>query len=128
MPTFLNDPPDTLYLVLFAVVVVTGAVAARNQNRKSLIPFGISLAVLLGLYLLDRLNESPREVGVHQLKEMERAANDRNADAFASHFADTFEYKGVGTARKITREQIRGGHLWDLLRQHNVTVATWDYA
>ena len=53
MPTFLSDPAPAFYLVLFGFVVVTGAIAARNQDRKSLLRFAAALAVLLIVFLID---------------------------------------------------------------------------
>ena len=47
MPTFLSDPPPGLYLILIAIAVVTGAIAARNQDRRSLTRFGVAAGVLL---------------------------------------------------------------------------------
>lgn len=128
MPTFLSDPPQTLYLVLGAVLVVTAAVAARKQDRKSLIPAGVALGVLLLLLLLDRMVESPREEAVRRLEAMVHAADARNADAFIAHVADTLEYKGMGLATTVTREQVKTSGFWHILRSNNVHVAAWDFA
>jgi hypothetical protein len=126
MPTFLSDPPQTVYLVLIGAALVTGAVFARRQDRKSLLPFGVALGLLLLVLLLDRVAESPREGAVRAVQEMVEAANHRNADALVSHVADTVEYKGADPPKPITREQLRGAE--SALRTFNVRVAVWDFS
>jgi hypothetical protein len=128
MPTLLSDPPQTLYLVLGGIVVVTAALAARRQDRKSVAAFGIALAVLLSLVLVDRAVESPREEAVRRVQEMVHAADTRNPDAFVAHLADTIEYKGVGSTVTLTREQVRNSPFWSVLRLQNVHVAAWDFS
>jgi hypothetical protein len=128
MPTFLSDPPQTFYLILGGIVVVTGAVAARRQDRKSLAAFAIALGALVLLVLIDRSIESPREEAVRRVNEMVNAADARNPDAFVAHLADTIEYKGTGEPQRLTREQVRNSHFWSLLRVHNVHVAAWDFS
>lgn len=129
MPTFLSDPPQTVYLLLGAVLVVTAAVAARKQDRKSLVPFGIALGVLLLVLLLDRALESPREEAVRRVQAMAHAADTRNPDAFVAHIADRLEYKGMGnTPITVTREQVKASGFWHVLRAHNVHVAAWDFS
>jgi hypothetical protein len=127
MPTFLSDPAPAFYLVLFGFVVVTGAIAARNQDRKSLLRFAAALAVLLIVFLIDKLVESPREEALGKVQQMMKAANARQPDAFVAQIADTIEYKGRGRTKTITREQLRTAGFWSLLHQHNVRVAGWDY-
>ncbi|WP_439620383.1 hypothetical protein [Gemmata sp.] len=129
MPTFLSDPPQTAYLLLFAAVLVSGAVwFNRRDNRRALAAFGSIAGVLAVLFLLDKLFESPREESVRAVQTMLRAANARDANAFVANIADTLEYHGESAPVTVTREQVRGGGFWNVLRQLDVRVAAWDFA
>lgn len=123
MPTFLSDPPNVVYLLLFAAVVVTGAIAFRRQDKKSVIPFAISALLLLALWLIGFLTESPREEAKRRIEAMAKAAHEKNPDAFVAHAADRVEYNG-GT---LNKEQVRTMGLWNLLKQYDVEVAVWDF-
>lgn len=129
MPTFLSDPPQSLYLLLFGALFVSAAVwFNRRDNRKALfVLIGIG-AVLALVALLDRLFESPREESVQAVQTMVRAADTRDVNAFVEHIADTLEYRGESQPVTVTREQIRVGGFWNVLRQHNVHVAAWDFS
>src|SRR5262249_25495090 len=61
MPTVLSDPSPTLYVILGALVIIFGAIAARRQKRSDVINFAIPAVLLLALFLIDRAFESPRE-------------------------------------------------------------------
>ena len=47
MPTFLSDPPQIVYLLLGGLLVITGAIAAQKQDRRSAIPFSIAFLLTL---------------------------------------------------------------------------------
>jgi hypothetical protein len=115
VPTLLSDPPDSLYLVLIALAVVTGAVAARKQTRKSLIVFGVAAVLLLVVFLIDYTVESPREGAVAGVKAIEKGANARDPEAFVAPVADTLEYKGAGPAQTFTKAQFRSAAFWQFL-------------
>ncbi len=128
MPTFLSDPVPALYLVLIAFVVATGAVAGRYQDRRSLIRFGVALAALLALYLIDKSVESPREEATRRVQAMAEAANARNRDAFVEHVADKVEFVGGAQPATRTKAEVRSAHFWDILQQFDVRVAVWDFS
>ena len=128
MPPIISDPPPAVYLVLIACVVVTGAIAAQRQNRKSAIAFGIAVALLLAVFLIDRLFDSPREEAVKGAQAMSAAADAHNPDAFVSHFADTFVYHGEGAPQPATRSELKASPFWGLLRQLNIHVAVWNFS
>lgn len=128
MPTFLSDPAPALYLILVGFVVVSGAIAARKQDRRSLAVFGVACALLLVVFLLDRTGESPREEAVRRVQELARAADTRNRDEFISHVADRVEFPNASPPVTKSREQIKNSPFWDLLRAHNVHVAVWDFS
>ena len=127
MPTFLSDPPRVLFLLLLAAVVISGALAFRRQDRKSLIAFAISAILLVALWLISTLTESPREEAERRIQAMAKAAHEKNGDAFVAHAADTVEYNGGSGARKLTREQVRTMGLWNLLKRYDVEVSVWDF-
>lgn len=128
MPSFLSDPPTVLYAILLLAVFVTGAIFMRRQDRKSLIPLVIALAILAAVFLIDRLCESPREEATRHVQAMAAAANARDVNAFLSHVADTFEYQGESAQPlPVSREQLRKAGLWTILDQWQVRVATWGF-
>ena len=128
MPPIISDPPQVVYLVLIACVIVTGAIAAQRQNRKSAIAFGIAVALLLAVFLIDRLFDSPREEAVKNTQAMSAAADANNPDAFVSHVADTFVYYGEGPPVTATRSELKGSPFWALLRQLDAHVAVWNFS
>ena len=127
MPTFLSDPTQGFYLALVTFAVVSGAVFARNQSKKSGAVFGVALLLLLAVYLCDAAGESPREQAVRRATAMAAAANDKNPDAFVEHIAETFDYTGEQNTVKKNRSDIRASSLWPLLRQYNVRVSAWAF-
>jgi hypothetical protein len=122
MPTLFSDPPQGLYLVLLAGVVVTGAIAARNQDRRSLIRLGIALSLLLLVFLVDKLIESPREEAVRKIQAMAAAATAADPNRFVEHVSERFEMKGGAT-----REQLRNSGAWSLIRMHRARIAVWGF-
>jgi hypothetical protein len=129
MPTFLSDPPFTVYLLLALLVFVTGGIWSSNRNRKSLCAFVGALGLLAAVLLLDFLFESPREESVRRIQAMMKAANERDTEAFVSHVADTVQYRGESAnPMTLTRDQIRKAGFWNALRQFNVRVAAWDFS
>lgn len=127
MPTILSDPPFALYAVLALAVIACGAIWLNRRTRRSLIAFLVSIALLAGLFALDRLFESPREEANRRVQEMARAIDARNQDAFLSHVADTFDYQGEGGPRKVSREDLRRSGVWSILQQYQVHVGVWDF-
>lgn len=129
MPTFLSDPAPALYLILLAFAVGAGAMAARYQDRPSLIRFGIALAVVLALYGIDKSFESPREEAVRRITAMAKAADDKNPDAFVEHVQDSIEYRaGSEAPSKLTKSELRASAFWPTLRHNDVHVAVWDFS
>src|SRR6266540_6329037 len=128
MPTFLTDPAPAFYLILLAFAVITGAIAARYQDRPSFIRFGIALAILLLAYGLDRGIESPREEAVRRVKVMAQAADAKNPDQFVEHLADTIEYRGGSQPVTVKKDDVKSGPFWAMLRQHNARVTVWGFS
>src|SRR5262249_51188241 len=96
--------------------------------RRSLVAVVVATALLLLVALIDALVESPREESVRKVKAMANAASSREPAAFIVEMADTVEYTGGEQPQKLTKEQIRGSHFWEVLQQHNVRVAVWDFS
>jgi hypothetical protein len=128
MPTFFTDPAPGFYLVLLAFTVVTGAMAARNQDRRSFVRFAIAAAILLAVYGVDKAFESPREQAVRRVQAMARAADEQNPDAFVAHIADTIEYRGSSQATVLKREDVRRSAFWPMLRRFDPRVVVWDFS
>ena len=93
MPTWLSDPSNGFYLVLFVLVVIAVMVWARNRTRSDLIRAGIAVALLVLLFVFDQLFESPREGSERTVTEIAAAINERNWDKFRGGLSDNFSYK-----------------------------------
>src|SRR6185312_1811587 len=128
MPTFLSDPAPAFYLVLLAFVVITAAVAGRNQDRRSIIRFAIALAALLVVYGIDKAVESPREEAVRRIQAMADAADAKNPDRFVEHLADSVEFRNSAKPVVLKKEAVHNLPFWSVLRQYNVTVRVWDFS
>lgn len=128
MPTFLSDPAPAFYLILIAFAVVIGAIAARHQDRPSLIRFAIALAVLLLVFAVDRGFESPREEALRRVKSMAQAADAKNPDQFVEHLAETVEFRGGDKPITVKKDEVRTAPFWEMLRQRNVRVVVWDFS
>lgn len=119
MPVFLSDPSSTTYLVLAALVIVAGAVAARWQDRKRVVAFAVALLLLGGVILLDRVYDSPREEAVAATTAIVNAVTQRNTDTFLSHVSDSFDARGLKKAD--LRRAV------EMARQFDVKVVTWNF-
>lgn len=95
MPTFLTDPTPTLYILLGTMVIVLGSIALRRQKRGDLISFAIAAAVLVALFLIDRVEESPREEVVRKIAEMGTASRDKKTADVFKHVSESFKYKSL---------------------------------
>lgn len=120
MPTFLSDPSLSLYGVLAVAFIVAAAVWSRKRGRNSLLAaLGFGL-LLLGLFLVDRSFESPREQANRRVQLMAEAATARDPARFVEQLSDSFNYRGA------TKEKMRTSGIWDVLRNYNARVAVWD--
>jgi hypothetical protein len=119
MPLVLSDPSSTAYLVLAALVIVTGAVAARWQDRKRVAVFLVALLLLGGLYLLDRLYASPREEAVEGVGQLIDAVNQRQTDRFLAQVSDSFDLRGMKKAD--LRRAV------ELASRFDAKVAAWNF-
>lgn len=123
MPPFIADPPQWVYYALAAALVVTGAIAAQKQDRRAIIPFGVAFLLMVLVFLLDRVGESPREEAIRRTSMMGLAADAKNPDAFVEHVADKVEMQtGEGGTKTVTREYLRNSQFWKQLRDFRVQV------
>ncbi len=119
MPTFLSDPSDTFYILLFVMALIAIVVWLRSRDKKT--QFGaIAGVVIFALFILcDQAFDSPREEAVQRVEAITAALNERNADLMLSYVSDSFEYKGK------KKSDIKS---WvELAKQHNVRTAVWDF-
>lgn len=128
MPTFLSDPPGTVYLLLVGSVIVVGLVWFNRRGRTALVAVAVVTSAMLLLVGFDCAFESPREEAVRRVMAMASAADTRNREEFASHVADTITYQDENRTITLSRDQLRKHAFWDILRNFNVHVATWDFA
>jgi hypothetical protein len=128
MPTFLSDPPMWLYLLLGGALIVTGAIAAQYQDRRSTLAFGIAFFLVLLVFLIDKTHESPREEAERRIYQMQMAINARNTDALAEHLADKVQIQGAGEPKTLTREEMKTLPFWGTLKAYDVRVDVWDFS
>jgi hypothetical protein len=128
MPTFISDPSEAVFVVLVVATAVIGFVWFNWRTRRTLIAFVVALAILSLIVLIDWLVESPREEAVRRVQAMATAADTRDTEAFVSHLAESVEYRGTGAAITLKRDDLRRANFWNILRQLNVHVATWDFS
>jgi hypothetical protein len=125
---FLTDPPASLYYVFAAVLIVTGLVAVQKQDRRALAAFGAAFLLVAVFFLIDKLNESPREEAERRVHFMAAAATVQNPDAFCEHLAPEVELHTTGGPPvKKGREDLRAGGFWGQLRFMGANVRVWDF-
>src|SRR5690242_5228720 len=120
MPSFLVDPPQSLYLILGVLLIVAGAVWFSKRTRSTLIAFLAAVAVLALVVVIDLLMESPRESAVRAVKEISAAINARDWDAFDAHVSKEFQY---GNYKKA---DLRKG-LAGVIGAYDARTAVWEF-
>lgn len=132
MPTFLSDPPSSLYIIL-GVVGVLCLVAAfvlvgksppnkdpkkkQSSSRRYLIAAAVvALVAMLGLFICDRLFESDKEQIVRKLNEMSDGVRTRNLDLTFSHLSDKFRVQSTDkpTLRTLGDRAIQSGQVTEI--------------
>jgi hypothetical protein len=83
------------------LVVIAVMVWARNRTRGDLARAGVAVALLVLLFVIDTLVESPREGSVRTVLEISDAINERNWGKFQGGLADDFEYKKLDKTKLI---------------------------
>jgi len=119
MPPFLSDPSQGFYIILVLVTVVTCGIAAKYQDRGSLIRAAVALGLLLALFFCDRAYESPREESIRKVQELSEAVNKRDEAKFLSLVSDSF------AADKLKKQDTKT--IVNLAKQHNVRTSVWDF-
>jgi hypothetical protein len=107
MPTLISDPTSTMYIVFGAMVVILGALALRRQKKSDVITFVVAAVLLIAMFLVDRLVETPREQVERKLKEIQSASQARNYDEAFKHVSESFHYRSLD--KKALREKARLG-------------------
>jgi ABC-type nickel/cobalt efflux system permease component RcnA len=121
VPAFLSQPPTALYLVLAVGFVIALAVWYRRRDKKSLLAMSGFGAILLGIYLVDRSAESPREQANRRAQAMAEAATAQDRARFLEQLSDSFNYNGAN------KEKMRTSGMWDLIRNYNARIAVWGF-
>lgn len=121
MPTFLSDPPSSLYLAVGIVAVIALGLFVRYQDRKRLLWAAIPVALLVALFVCDSLVESPREEAVRKVRAISDAITAKNVDAFLAHISDRFDYKGKKKA------DLRNPGWLDIARREGITTVVWEF-
>jgi hypothetical protein len=136
MPTWLSDPPTSLYLLLGAAgglallaayFLPGGRPKGRGPKPKGpsprawLIAIGaLALLLLFGLGVCDWLYESDREQIVRKLHEMSEGVREKDLDRSFRHVSDSFHVGQSGKAqfRSLADQAVRSGQVTD--------IAVWD--
>ena len=104
MPTFLSDPSPTFYAILIILVAVLAGLYLRSRKRGELIRLLVGVAVLITVFLIDKLVESPREQATRKMEEIAKATQDKKLDDMFKHVSESFKYKEVD--KKSLREKL----------------------
>lgn len=121
MPTFLIDPPPSLYFVLAALLLLVGLVCLSRRNRKVRIIFIAILLLAAIISLCDSLVTSPRESAVRGVKELSAAINARDWDAFEARVSKDFQYKGV-----VKKADLRN-KMSQVIGMFDARTAVWEF-
>ena len=119
MPTFFSDPADSLYITLFIVMLVGVGIWYRYRTRKTLIAAGIGVGLLVALFLIDRLFESPREIVIRTAGEFEADFNTGEWNKFEKHIAENFDRKGK------KKKDVKVSY--DFAKAYNAKVRLWSF-
>lgn len=122
MPPFLSDPSPSLYLLLIVAAVVAALYAYRNQNRRGLVVGIVGVGLLLVVFLIDILFQSPREEAVAGVTAMCDAASNRDKPAFLARVSERFDHRGV------KKDRLENHAIWTTLKDQQVRVAAWDFS
>src|SRR5204863_60791 len=92
--------------------------------------FGVAFLLMLVVFLIDRMNESPREEAVRRTQTLAMSADAKNPDVFAEQLADkvTIHTAEASQGKALTRDEIRKHPFWGTLRGFEVAVRTADFA
>ncbi len=113
MPTWLIDPPRSLYIILILGIILPVAAAlffVRPASRRDKVKpgkkfsrragllalSGLSALLLIGLYTCDSLYESDREQIVRNLREIHDGVDERDLNKVFRHVSERFRYGSSG--------------------------------
>jgi len=119
MPTFLSDPPDSLYIALFILMLACIGVWIRYRTRKALIAAGVGVGLFASLFLIDKLFESPREVVIRAAGEFQADFNTGEWAKFEKRIAEDFDRKGK------KKKDIKASY--DFAKSYNAKIALWSF-
>ena len=119
MPTFLSDPSDSLYIALFVLMLAGVGIWVRYRSRKTMIAAGVGIGLFVGLFLIDKLFESPREIVIRTAGEFQKDFNTGEWSAFEKHIAEDFDRKGKKKADIKTA--------YALAKIYNAKIALWSF-
>src|SRR5262245_18920926 len=120
MPTFLVDPPQSVYLFLGLLLIVAAAVWYSKRTRATLIAFLVMLLLVAFVVLIDFTMQSPRKSAVRGVKEISEAINARNWDAFDAYVSKDFDYKSYKKAD--LRKALSG-----VINMFDARTAVWEF-
>lgn len=119
MPTFLSDPSDTFYILLFVMALIAIVLWLRSRDKKTQFGAIAGVAIFALFIICDQAFESPREESVMRIEDISKAINDRNGDLLSSFVSESFEYKD--------KKKADAKRLAELAKQHNVTTGVWNF-
>ncbi len=94
MPPWLVEGNPTLYLVLICAELVFLALWWQTRRRRYAVSAGMTAALILGVFLLDRAVESDSEQMVRKVQEISDGVRRRDFQRTFSHVSDSFRRGG----------------------------------
>ena len=119
MPTFLSDPPDSLYLASAVAVLIAFGLWIRYRSRKALYGLAATAVFFLSLVAADLLFDSPREIVIRSAKDFQTDFNTGEWNKVEKHIADNFDRKG--------RKKADVKAAFEFTKAYNAKVALWSF-
>lgn len=126
MPTALSDPSTTVYAIVGFVVAVLLGTWFRTRKRNDLLRSALAAAALIGLFLIDRFVESPREETTRKMQEMAKATETADWNAFFNHVSNSFKYKSASGA-EYSKDSLNEKLKWLKSITEFKGVSVWDF-
>jgi hypothetical protein len=121
MPTFLSDPGNVYWFLVFLAVIAAVGILFRSRSKKSRNAMIVVLAVAGVLVAIPFFVEAPRKQAERKVQDMVAAATKADPDGFVKHVSDSFEAYGANKAK------LRKSEAWGLIKQYSAEITAFHF-